>query len=69
LPNCTLACAEHVIQRLQKATAGGLTSSAGAAHWDRGESASELQARADALLYRAKATGRAATAGARLHAV
>ncbi|GLY03938.1 GGDEF domain-containing protein [Actinoplanes sp. NBRC 101535] len=53
-----LADADHIIERLQAVTPLGQTFSAGAAQWDRAESAEHLLARADAALYAAKRAGR-----------
>ena len=69
LPACDLAGAEQVVERLRCATTGGVTCSAGLAQWDGGETPEELQGRADAMLYQAKAAGRDKSAGGRLRAV
>jgi diguanylate cyclase (GGDEF)-like protein len=57
LPDCDVAEGERVIERLRRATCAGLTCSAGVALWNGEESARELQARADELLYDAKRRG------------
>jgi diguanylate cyclase (GGDEF)-like protein len=64
LADCALAEAVEIIERLRGATPAPLTCSAGVAHRCEGESSSALQARADAVLYAAKRTGRARTASA-----
>jgi diguanylate cyclase (GGDEF)-like protein len=53
-----LADADTIIERLQAATPGGQTFSAGAAQWDGVETAEHLLGRADAALYAAKRAGR-----------
>jgi diguanylate cyclase (GGDEF)-like protein len=58
LNGCELDEAENVVERLRQAARPGQSYSAGAARWDGTESASELIARADGSLYRAKAEGR-----------
>jgi diguanylate cyclase (GGDEF)-like protein/PAS domain S-box-containing protein len=58
LPDCTLADAHVVIERLRAATPGGQTCSAGIAALETGESPEHLIARADAALYAAKSGGR-----------
>jgi diguanylate cyclase (GGDEF)-like protein len=58
LPGAAAARACELLDRLRKATPGGQTVSAGAAEWDRLETSTELIARADAALYRAKSEGR-----------
>jgi diguanylate cyclase (GGDEF)-like protein len=58
LPNCPLADAQQVAERLRRSTPRGETSSLGVATWDGVMSASQLYAVADAALYRAKENGR-----------
>ena len=58
LPDCDVHSARRVIERLRAATRPGVSCSAGIAAWDRHETAAELQARADAMLYHAKLGGR-----------
>jgi len=58
LPGCTLAGAEVIAQRLRESMAEGQTYSAGMAWWDGQESGPALFARADALLYECKRSGR-----------
>jgi len=68
LPDCSLEAAVQLAQRLRLLTQSApvhvagrelhLTASFGVAQFDRGESAAQLLARADAALYRAKAAGR-----------
>jgi diguanylate cyclase (GGDEF)-like protein len=58
LQNTTLEVAAGVLDRLRGATPEGQTCSIGLAEWDRTESPDALLARADALVYRAKAAGR-----------
>ena len=58
LPDCSLADAQIVIERLRAATPGGQTCSAGIAQLELGESPEHLIARADGALYAAKAAGR-----------
>jgi diguanylate cyclase (GGDEF)-like protein len=58
LPNCSLADATAVLERLRLATPRGATASVGVAERQPGESASDVLARADAALYQAKHTGR-----------
>jgi diguanylate cyclase (GGDEF)-like protein/PAS domain S-box-containing protein len=62
LPDCSLAIARVVIERVREATPSGQTCSAGIAAWEPGESAEQLIARADAALYSAKQAGRNRTA-------
>jgi two-component system, cell cycle response regulator len=57
-PGCTEADAVALVDRLRGAVTEGQTCSAGVAFWDRGETAAELLARADAALYEAKVGGR-----------
>ena len=58
LPGCSLSGAEVIMERLRNVMAEGQTYSAGIAWWDGGESGSALFARADALLYECKRSGR-----------
>jgi diguanylate cyclase (GGDEF)-like protein len=59
LPDCDLAAAEHLWERLRLATAGeGQTCSAGLACWDGLENGESLLQRADSALYAAKKAGR-----------
>ncbi|GAC1327032.1 MAG: hypothetical protein NVSMB17_00550 [Candidatus Dormibacteria bacterium] len=58
LPGCTLAGAEVIAERLRETMAEGQTYSAGMAWWDGHESGPALFARADALLYECKRSGR-----------
>ncbi len=58
LPDCPLADALPILERLRAATPGALTCSAGLVEMRRGESARELQSRADLALYAAKDAGR-----------
>jgi diguanylate cyclase (GGDEF)-like protein len=58
LPNCSLADATTVLERLRLATPRGATASVGVAERQPGESASDVLARADAALYQAKHSGR-----------
>ncbi|MGC1164570.1 MAG: sensor domain-containing diguanylate cyclase [Solirubrobacterales bacterium] len=58
LPDCPLEQAAETVERLRRATPGGLTCSAGLACWDYAETTDELVDRADSALYRAKAAGR-----------
>ncbi len=58
LPNCALADAAEIVERLRGATPDGQTCSAGLAVWGRGESVDDLVGRADAALYEAKESGR-----------
>jgi diguanylate cyclase (GGDEF)-like protein len=57
LPECTLADAMVIAERLRTAVPEG-TCSIGVAEWSRGETADELLGRADQALYAAKAGGR-----------
>ncbi|MDH4159622.1 MAG: sensor domain-containing diguanylate cyclase [Actinomycetota bacterium] len=65
LPDCPLAQALEVIERLRSAVPDGQTVSAGVASWDGSESIETLMARADAALYEAKAAGRDRVVAAR----
>ncbi len=58
LPDCSLAQAEEIVERLRAETPGEQTCSAGLALWDGVESIDELLSRADSALYMAKAGGR-----------
>ncbi|MEK6277019.1 MAG: GGDEF domain-containing protein [Actinomycetota bacterium] len=58
MPATDLASAKAILERLRAAVPGGSTTSAGVCIWDREESAEALLARADAVLYQAKAAGR-----------
>lgn len=58
LPNCGLALAEEIVERLRAATPRQRTCSAGLAVWDLVESTEDLIERADAALYAAKSDGR-----------
>ena len=58
LPDCSLADAQIVIERLRASTPAGQTCSAGIAVWERWESGEQLIARADGALYAAKGAGR-----------
>jgi diguanylate cyclase (GGDEF)-like protein len=58
LLECPLEDALAIVERVRRATANGVTCSAGVAAWDGAESGEALLARADMMLYRAKAAGR-----------
>jgi diguanylate cyclase (GGDEF)-like protein len=58
LPDCDVATARTVLDRLRVATPGEHTCSVGIAEWNVSESADELLARADDALYSAKDAGR-----------
>lgn len=58
LPECSVADAEPVMERVRTATPRGVTCSVGLAERAPGENNRDLTARADAALYRAKAAGR-----------
>lgn len=58
LPDCDGPAATAVLERLRAAVPEDVTCSVGSAVWDGEESAQALLARADAALYRAKASGR-----------
>lgn len=58
LPECVLADAGAVLDRLRGAVPEGQTASAGLVRWDGREPAAALLARADQCLYRAKQAGR-----------
>jgi diguanylate cyclase (GGDEF)-like protein len=52
---------ETVLERLRDSAPNGISFSAGVANWIRGESAEDLERRADAALYTAKREGRCRT--------
>jgi diguanylate cyclase (GGDEF)-like protein/PAS domain S-box-containing protein len=58
LPECEIEQAAEIVERLRRATPNEQTCSAGLVRWDFVESGEELQERADAALYEAKAVGR-----------
>jgi diguanylate cyclase (GGDEF)-like protein/PAS domain S-box-containing protein len=58
LPDCDVADATEIVERLRSATPFGQTCSAGLALWRAGETVDDLVARADRALYEAKAAGR-----------
>jgi diguanylate cyclase (GGDEF)-like protein len=58
LPDIELEDAELVVDRLRAATPRGQTASVGIVSWNRGEDPDAVLARADQLLYAAKAAGR-----------
>jgi diguanylate cyclase (GGDEF)-like protein len=58
LPACGLDDGIAVLEHLRALMPNGQTCSAGMAQWDGSETATQLVARADAALYRAKETGR-----------
>lgn len=58
LPDGSADQALAVVERLRAKTQGGCTVSAGLSRWDQKETAEELVARVDKLLYEAKHTGR-----------
>jgi diguanylate cyclase (GGDEF)-like protein len=58
MPECDIAKAKGVAERLCKALPGGRTTSVGVAQWDGLEDAESLVARADQALYEAKESGR-----------
>ena len=58
LPNCSADAASAVLERLRELTPERQTCSIGLAEWNHGETVTELVARADAALYRAKNGGR-----------
>ena len=58
LLNCDLARARTVADELRSGMPEPMTCSIGVAQWDREETVEELMNRADACLYKAKATGR-----------
>lgn len=58
LPDAGPEAAEIVVERLRNVTPAEVTFSAGIATWDGDESLSDVVARADAALYRAKSEGR-----------
>jgi len=58
LPGTNLEHSQQMLDRLREALSEDQTCSAGVAQWDGEESAEQLTARADTLLYAAKAAGR-----------
>ena len=58
MPDCDLARASQVIERIRTATPEGEKASAGVVAWDGEESEIQLVARADEALYKAKRAGR-----------
>jgi diguanylate cyclase (GGDEF)-like protein len=58
LPGTNLEHAQQMLDRLREALPEDQTCSAGVCQWDGEESAEQLTARADTLLYAAKAAGR-----------
>jgi len=58
LPNCSLADAALILERLREVTPDGQTCSVGVACWDGNETPVELTARADDALYASKKHGR-----------
>jgi diguanylate cyclase (GGDEF)-like protein len=62
LLDCGAVDVHGVVEKVRRATPGGLTCSAGVALWDGTESADELTRRADDALYEAKRGGRDRTA-------
>jgi PleD family two-component response regulator len=58
LPDCSLDDATSVLERLRTATPRGATASVGVAERTPGEAPTDVLARADSALYRAKGTGR-----------
>jgi diguanylate cyclase (GGDEF)-like protein len=58
LPNCDLAQAEEVLDRMRASTPSGLGASIGVTEWHARESAEELVGRADTALYASKRAGR-----------
>ncbi|MGI8610462.1 MAG: sensor domain-containing diguanylate cyclase [Candidatus Dormibacteria bacterium] len=64
MPDCPAAEAPHVAERIRRLTPGEATISVGIAQWDTTETATQLLARADAALYRAKRAGRDRVAAA-----
>jgi diguanylate cyclase (GGDEF)-like protein len=59
LPGTNLEHSQQMLQRLCEALPEGQSASAGVCQWDGEETAEQLTARADTLLYAAKAAGRA----------
>ena len=58
LPNCDLAQAEEVLDRMRAGTPDGLGASIGVTQWQPRETAEELVGRADTALYASKRAGR-----------
>jgi diguanylate cyclase (GGDEF)-like protein len=58
LPECSLASAHQIVERLRSTLPDGQSVSAGLACWDGTESIESLMSRADEALYKAKAGGR-----------
>jgi len=58
LPGTNLEHAQQMLERLREVLTGDQTCSAGVCQWDGSEGAEQLTARADTLLYAAKAAGR-----------
>jgi len=58
LPGCPLDAAHRILGRLCEGLPGEQTCSTGLASWNGSETATELEARADAALYGAKEAGR-----------
>jgi diguanylate cyclase (GGDEF)-like protein/PAS domain S-box-containing protein len=58
LPDCDIADAAEIVERLRAATPDEQTCSAGLAMWRAGESVDDLVGRADKALYEAKKNGR-----------
>ena len=63
LPGTNLEHSQQMLERLREALPEDQTCSAGVCQWDGEESAERLTARADTLLYAAKAAGRDRVAG------
>jgi diguanylate cyclase (GGDEF)-like protein len=58
LPNCDLARAEEVLDRMRASTPAGLGASIGVTEWQARETPEELVGRADTALYASKRAGR-----------